>query len=179
MTMRTALSMFLLAASLACSRVSPGEAKVLVARYNQVVCEAYRKGDIRIVDQVVGPDASDGKRLTGLIGVRVDMGITLDAHLESVEIMGVEQIKDDLWVRTKEQWRYRDLKADTGTQVGEASVDHYDMLYHFRNHQGTWLVEETKFASPPQVGRKEVPWSMDVRDAHGMVRPPKQEGGKP
>lgn len=177
--MRTLLPLTLMALALGCWRVSPSEARVLVARYNQVVCEAYRKGDIRLIDSVVGPDTSDGKRLTGLIGVRVDMGITLDAHLESVEVIGVEQIKEDLRVRTKEQWRYRDLKTDTGIQVGEASVDHYDMLYHFRNHKGTWLVEETKFAAPPQVGRKEVPWSMDIRDAHGMVRPPKQEGGKP
>lgn len=179
MTLRPLLPLTLMALALGCWRVSPAEARVLVVRYNQVVCDAYRKGDIRMIDSVVGPDASDGKRLTGLIGVRVDMGITLDAHLESVEVLGVEQIKEDLRIRTKERWRYRDLKTDTGIQVGEASVDHYDMLYHFRNHKGAWLVEETKFTAPPQVGRKEVPWSMDVRDAHGMVTAPKKEGGKP
>jgi len=171
--------LFLSALALAtgCTRVSDHEARNLVARYNEVVSEAYRKNDIRIVDQVVGPDAPDGKRLTGLIGVRIDMGLTLDARLESLEVTGIEEGKDELQVRTREQWRYRDVQTSTGAQVGEASVDHYEMLYRFRKRKGAWLVEATSFTAPPQVGRKEVPWSMDVRDAHGMISKP--QGGKP
>ena len=127
----------------------------------------------------MGLNTPDGQRLTGLIGVRMDMGLILDAHLESLEVTGVEQIKEDLQIRTKERWRYRDLKTDTGVQVGEASVDHYDMQYHFRKLKGIWLLEETKFATPPQVGRKAVPWSMEARDAHGMGTPSPKEGKKP
>ena len=149
-----------------------------MAHYNAVVCEAYRKGDIQIIDSVVGLDAPDGKRLTGLIGVRQDMGLSLDAKMESLEITGVEQAKDGLRIRTKEIWNYRDLKVDTGQQVGEASADRYEMLYHFRKQKGAWMVEETQFTSPPQVGRKEVPWTMDAREAHAMVTPAK-EGKKP
>ena len=152
---------------------------MLVARYNQVVSDAYRKGDVRLIDEVVGPDASDGRRLTGLIGVRIDMGLTLDARLEALEVTGVEQLKDDLEVRTREQWRYRDVRTSTGQQVGEASVDHYEMLYRFKYHKGTWLVEETRFTAPPQVGRKEVPWNINAQDAHGMMSPPAKEGPKP
>ena len=177
--MRILLPLLTLAFTLGCERAATREARALVAHYNEVVSEAYRKGDIQIIDSVVGPNAPDGKRLTGLIGVRLDMGLTLDAHLESLEVAGVEQVKDDLRVRTKERWRYRDLKAGTQQQVGEASVDHYDMQYHFRKLKGTWLLEEIKFAAPPQVGRKDVPWSMDTRDAHGLVAPPPTEGKKP
>ena len=180
MTMRTLLiPLTLLLLALGCWRVSSSEARILVLRYNEAVCEAYRKGDVRKIDGVVGPNTADGLRLTGLIGVRLDMGITLDAHLETMEVLGVEHVKDDLRVRTRERWRYRDLQAGTGLQVGEASVDHYEMLYHFQNHKGTWLVEETRFAAPPQVGRKEVPWAMDAKDAHGVIAPPAPEGGKP
>ena len=179
MTMRILLPLILLSLALGCGRASTREARALVARYNAVVSEAYRKGDIRLIDAVVGLNTPDGQRLTGLIGVRMDMGLTLDAHLESLEVTGVEQIKEDLQIRTKERWRYRDLKTDTGVQVGEASVDHYDMQYHFRKLKGIWLLEETKFATPPQVGRKAVPWSMEARDAHGMVAPPPTEGKKP
>ena len=179
MTMRILLPLLTLAFTLGCERAATREARALVAHYNEVVSEAYRKGDIRIIDSVVGPNAPDGKRLTGLIGVRSDMGLTLDAHLESLEVTGVEQIKEDLRIRTKERWRYRDLKADTGVQVGEASVDHYDMQYHFRKLKGIWLLEETKFATPPQVGRKAVPWSMEAREAHGMVTSSPKEGKKP
>jgi hypothetical protein len=178
MIMRTILSLFLLTLSLACSRVNFSEARMLVARYNQVVSEAYRKGDILLIDEVVGLNAPDGKRLTGLIGVRKDMGIALDAHLDNLEVVGVEQLKEDLRVRTKEQWRYRDVEVATGRQVGDASVDRYEMIYHFKYTKGTWLVESTKFAAEPQVGRREVPWSMSVRDAHGLVTSP-TPGAKP
>ncbi|HEY3400433.1 MAG TPA: hypothetical protein VGK03_07350 [Geothrix sp.] len=179
MTMRTFLALAFLTLALGCSRVSPSEARMLVARYNQVVSDAYRKGDIRLIDEVVGPDAPDGRRLTGLIGVRIDMGLTLDARLEVLEVTGVEQLKDELQVRTREQWRYRDVRTSTGQQVGDASVDHYEMLYRFSYHKGTWLVEETKFTAPPQVGRKEVPWNIDAKDAHSMMSPPAKEGPKP
>lgn len=167
---------------LACKPAAHRRARALVARYNEAVCEAYRKGDIRLIDPVVGPQAVDGTRLTGLIGVRADMGILLDARLEALEVLGVEEGPEDLQVRTRERWQYRDVEAKTGRQVGEASVDHYEMLYHFKKLKGAWMVEETKFAATPQVGRKEIPWGLDARDAHGMATVPPQtpaQGGKP
>ncbi len=178
--MRTLLlPLTLLLLALGCWRVSSSEAKVLVLRYNEAVCEAYRTGDIRKIDGVVGPDTADGRRLTGLIGARLDMGLILDARMDTMEVLGVEHVKEDLRVRTRERWRYRDLQTETGRQVGEASVDHYEMLYHFQNHKGTWLVEEIRFTATPQVGRKEVPWAMDAKDAHGMIAPPTKEDRKP
>ena len=152
---------------------------MLVTRYNQVVSEAYRKNDVRLIDEAVAPDAPDGRRILGLIGVRIDMGLTLDARLEALEVTKVEQTRDDLQVRTREQWRYRDVQTATGRQVGEASVDHYEMLYRFSYHKGTWLVEETRFTASPQVGRKEVPWTIDAKDAHSMMSSPAKEDARP
>jgi hypothetical protein len=175
MTMRHMLVLMLLLPVLACARVSRSQAQGLVARYNRVVSDAYRTGNILLIDEVVGPNAIDGKRLTGLIGVRKDMGIALDAHLETLEVVGLDHVGDDLRVRTREQWRYRDVQVANGQQVGEASVDRYEMLYHFKRLKGVWMVEETRFTAEPQVGRKGAPWSMSVRDAHGLPAP----GAKP
>lgn len=177
--MRAVLPLALLALLSGCGRVSQKQAHELVTHYNSVVSEAYRKGDVRLIDEVVGPNAPDGKRLTGLIGVRSDMGIVLDAHLDSLVVTGIKETPGGLEVGTKERWNYRDLKAGTTIQVGEASVDHYEMTYLFKNHAGRWLVEETRFASPPQVGRKEAPWSMEARDAHGMIPPSAAQERKP
>ena len=159
----------LLAFTSGCDRVSPAQARQLVERYNQVVSEAYRRGDVRLIDPVVGPN--EGKKLTGLIGVRLDLGITLDAKLLSLEITGVEPGKNALRVRTKERWSYRDLKIGTGAQVGEASQDSYEMVYFFTNQNKIWLVDEIKFATPPQVGRKETPWVADRATLHGLSAP--------
>ncbi len=177
---RRAGALVLLALALpACQKVSPAEAERLVERYNRAVAEAYRRGDITLVDGVVGP--AEGKRLTGLIGVRLDMSMTLDADLLSLEVTGVEQIEGELRIRTQESWRYRDRRIGSGEQVGEESLDFYDMLYILRRLDGEWVVDETRFASPPQVGRTTTPWGADPRILHGVAAPqttePRDEEG--
>jgi len=170
---------FTLLLSLACGRVSEREARTLVERYNQVVSEAYRRCDLQLIDAVVAPDCVAGKNLTGLIGVRMDMGLILDAHLDELQILGVQRKKEVLEVRTRERWSYMDRRLGTGEQVGEASVDHYELLYLFKQLKGGWMVTETKFSSPPQVGRKATPWQMDAKEAHAMIAPAEPKGGKP
>ena len=99
--------------------------------------------------------------VAALDGVRLDLGITLDAQLLSLEVTSVEQTKDEMRVCTNERWRYRDRKIGTGEQVGEESLDSYEMLYVLRKIDRAWLVDEIQFASPPQVGRKQTPWIAD------------------
>jgi hypothetical protein len=163
-------------ALLSCSRVSSADARRLVETYIDAVSEAYRRCDVNLIDSIVGPNTSEGKKLTGLIGIRLDTGVTLDAHLLTLDVTGVEQDKNELKVRTKERWRYRDLKIGTGEQVGEESVDNYEMLYTFRKFGKAWMVDKTQFAAPPQVGRKATPWQADRRLLHGTVTNPDQKG---
>ena len=141
----------------------------MLFRSNQVVAEAYRRGDVRLIDPVVGPN--EGKKLTGLIGVRSDLGITLDSKLQSLKITGVEQGKNAFRVHTVERWSYRDLKIGTGAQVGQASQDAYEMTYFFTNINKAWLVDEIKFVAPPQVGRTNTPWVADRAILHGTTKP--------
>ncbi len=159
----------------ACQQVSLNEAQELVEQYNQAVSEAYRRGDAKLIDTIVGPN--EGKKLTGLIGVRFDMGLTLDSHLLALEVTGVEQTKEFLRVRTRERWRYRDLKIGSGQPIGEESLDSYEMAYIFKNIEGAWKVDEIRFAAPPQVGRKTTPWGADVEVLHGGPAPAKQAEG--
>ena len=143
------------------------QARQLVERYNQVVAEAYRRGDVRLIDPVVGPN--EGKKLTGLIGVRLDLGLTLDSQLLCLEVNQVEKSKDEMRVTTKERWRYRDRKIGTGAQVGEESLDSYEVLYVFKKTGQAWLVDEIRFLSPPQVGRKQMSWVADHGSAPGIT----------
>jgi hypothetical protein len=152
-------ALLLLLAAAGCRPSSTEEARRLVTRYNDVVSEAYRRGDVKLVDGVVGVE--EGKRLTGLIGVRLDLGLTLDSHMLSLEVQGVERNRNELRVRTKERWKYCDRKIGTGAMFGEEGIDSYDMLYVFRKKDSDWLVEEIQFAAPPQVGRKPTTWAME------------------
>jgi hypothetical protein len=156
-------------------RVSKEDARQLVERYNQAVIEAYRRCDVKLIDDVVGPNTIEGKRLTGLIGVRFDMGITLDSELLSLEVTSMEQNENELWVQTKERWQYRDRRIGTGEQVGEESQDDYEVLYIFRKFDKAWMVAETKFAAPPKVGRNTTPWAADPKVFHGITPPAKDK----
>lgn len=157
-----------LALTSGCGRVSKTQARQLVERYNQVVAEAYRRGDVQLIDPVVGPN--EGKKLTGLIGVRLDLGMTLDSQLLSLEVTGVEAAKNELRVSTRERWSYRDLRIGTGEQVGEASQDSYQMTYYFTNSNNAWLVDEIEFTAPPQVGRTTTSWVADRSALHGVAK---------
>jgi len=142
-----------------CKPSATEQARALVERYNQAVSEAYRRADVRLIDPVVGP--REGKKLTGLIGVRHDFGLALDSHLLSLEVTGVQRTDNVIRVCTKEQWRYRDLRLDSGAQLGDESFDSYEMLYLFTNINKAWLVDEIRFTKPPRVGRGQGAWVAD------------------
>lgn len=176
-----ATALLLAAASSACTRVSTQEARHLVERYNRAVCEAYRRGDPRLVDAVVGP--REGKKLTGLIGVRLDLGLTLDAELTLLEVSNAERIGDQLHVWTHETWRYRDRRIGSGEQVGEESTDAYEMLYRFVRLDGDWKVDAIEFTKDPAVGRRTSPWAAPAEVLHGIETQapaaPDKERGNP
>jgi hypothetical protein len=136
----------------ACGRLSDAEAEALVRRYDERLVEAYRLGDVRLVEPVVGP--GQARRLAGLIGVKLDEGLTLDARLDAFALRGVEREKDEVVVRTEERWTYRDRAVGSGAQVGEASRDRYDMRYHLRRLEGRWVVDRIAFDAEPVVGRR-------------------------
>ncbi|MEI8351222.1 MAG: hypothetical protein WCG36_02810 [bacterium] len=162
-----------------CRGVSHVQARRLVEHYNAVVSEAYRRGDVKRVDGVVGVE--EGRKLTGLIGVRFDMGVTLDSTLLSLEVLEVTPAGDRLQVRTRERWRYCDRRIGTGEPVGGESEDNYVMRYHFMRSGRTWLVERIEFAEPPAIGRPQALWAVahGTRPALTNGSPTRQESPKP
>jgi cytochrome c biogenesis protein ResB len=162
-----------------CTRSDADRAKRLVERYNQVVAEAYRRGDVKLVDGVVG--IVEGRRLTGLIGVRLDLGVTLDSQLLSLEVTASDRSRGEWRVRTNERWRYRDVRIGTGEQVGEEARDAYAMEYVFKRSGGTWVMEEIRFTSPPQVGRTQPLWLSERPAPHTPAQetPDWKDGSQP
>jgi hypothetical protein len=155
------------AGAAACQRnPTDSDAEALVRRYNALVTEAYRAGDYRIAQPVIGAD--EFKRLAAHVGVRLDQGITLDARLLEMDLKKVERHGDEAVVTTDERWHYFDRRIGSGEQVGQESRDHYVMRYHLKKADGRWIVESTEFAQKPEVGRPEVPSGADPRSLHGF-----------
>lgn len=159
-----------------CERATPPDARRLVERYNQLVCAAYRQGDATLAASVVGPN--EGRKLSGLISARLEVGLTLDAELLALEITATERTATDLRVRTRERWHYRDRRLGSSAQVGEESFDEYEMLYVFTPRDRGWVVNEIRFTSPPQVGRKQTPWKPRPADEPGIAANAHSTGGK-
>ena len=167
-----AAALFLLAAgAVACQR-SPtdAEAEALVRRYNTLVTEAYRAGDYRIAQPVIGAD--ELRRLAAHVGVRLDQGLTMDARLVAVEFKKFERKGEEAVVTTEERWHYLDRRIGSGEQVGQESRDHYVMRYQLRRVDGRWLVDGTEFAERPEVGRTEFPDRADPGSLHGVETTP-------
>jgi hypothetical protein len=146
MTRPAVLLAFALAA---CTRGE--DPRALVERYNRVVTEAYRRADPDLVESVAAPE--EARRLLALIGVKHDLGVTLDATLLALEVKQSNRQGDDLHVVAHERWRYRDRQIGTGEPVGAESTDEYDLDYHFRRSGESWKVERVQFTQPPQVGQ--------------------------
>lgn len=156
-----------LLAGAACQRgPDPAEGERLVRAYVAKVIEAYRVSDSQIVDPLVGDE--QGLKLLGLIGVKRDMGITLDAQLLELVVERVEATPERIVVVTRERWQYRDRRIGSGDQVGEASIDSYQMRYRFERPEGRWLLQELSFESEPVVGRKVPSPAVDSRVLHGL-----------
>ena len=156
-----------LAAAAACNRgPSSAEAEETVRRYNEVVTQAYRAGDYRIAQPMVGDE--EGKKLAGHIGARLDQGLTLDAELLALSVRSVERAGDEVVVATDEQWYYADRRVGTGELVGQDSRDAYAMRYYLRPRDRRWIVDRIEFAAKPKVGRTQVPDQADPLTMHGI-----------
>jgi hypothetical protein len=114
-----------------------------------------------------------GLKLTGLIGVKRDADLNLDAQLLELRLVKVERKGKEVLVETRERWHYRDLQIGTGKQMGDESTDAYHLRYHLAREKDRWVVDQIDFVDPPQVGRKAAPMAIDTRVLHGL--PPKEE----
>lgn len=140
-----------LLALLGCRDPSDRDAARLVESYDARVVEAFRASDPRVLEPVAG--AAEARRLAALIGVKADAGITLDASLLGLEVLGVERRGGQVVVHTEERWHYRDRRIGSGEQVGQEARDHYFVAYHLGKVGGRWVVDRIAFDRPPEVGR--------------------------
>lgn len=147
-----------LLALLGCRDPSDREAARLVESYDARVVEAFRESDPRLLEPVAG--AAEARRLAALIGVKADAGLTLDASLLALRILGVERRGGEVVVRTEERWRYRDRRIGSGEQVGPESRDRYFVAYHLGKVGGRWVVDRIAFEKPPQVDRAAGPGAL-------------------
>jgi hypothetical protein len=161
-------------AAAACKRgPSREDAEQAVRTYLGRLVEAYRTADVSLVDPLVSEQ--QGLKLVGLIGVKQDAGVVLDAQLLDLVFTGAQRAGDGWVIETRERWFYRDRKIGSGEQVGQESSDAYALRYRFAPKDGKLILEDLEFLGEPVVGRKSAPLPTDARVFHGMAPPEEQQ----
>jgi hypothetical protein len=152
--------------------LSDADAEALVRRYCDKVVEAYRTSDVEVVAALVSE--RQAKKLTGLIGVKRDVDVVLDAKLLELALQGVARSGDEVHVVTRERWQYQDRAIGSGAPAGPVSNDRYHLRYHLGREKERWVVREIAFVDPPIVERGPEPGPVfDPRSLHGL--PPRGE----
>ena len=167
--MKKLLVLASLAVLASCSRLGEEDARRAVHTYLDRLVLAYRAADASLVDPLVGD--VQGTKLLGLIGVKHDAGVVLDAKLLELQFTRVERNGKRWIVETNERWYYRDRKITTGEQQGEDSLDSSSMRYAFEVKDGRLILEDLEFVGKPVVGRKSMPMPSDPKSFHGIVTP--------
>ncbi len=166
---RLAAAVALAGAVAGCGRPAASTVEKAILNYNRTVVEAYRTADPALVESVAGPE--EAKKITGLIGVRLDMGRVLDAELVELELEGFRREEDgSVTAVTHERWRYRERELGSGRPTGPESEDEYRVAYRLERRGGEWIVARTWFREPPRVGRRLPGWEGGGRAPHGSGR---------
>jgi hypothetical protein len=165
--MKRAAALVLAALLASCRGGTREEAEQAVRTYLTRLVDAYRTSDASLVDPLVNDQ--QGLKLVGLIGVKRDAGVVLDAKLLEIQFDRAAREGDQWVVETRERWYYRDRKIGTGEQMGEDSTDSYAMRYRFGRKGDRLILEDLEFIGEPRVGRKEAPMPVDPKILHGLA----------
>lgn len=160
-----ALAAVVALAAAGCRRDPRPELEQAVRTYLDRVADAYRTSDASLVDPLLGDE--QGLKIVGLIGVKRDSNLFLDAKLLELRFEGMREAGKGWEVETRERWYYQDRRIGTGEQVGLDSTDEYALRYTFVRRDGNWILELLEFREPPQVGRAEVPADLSGMHLHG------------
>lgn len=142
------------------------DAERAVRTYVARMADAYRASDESVVDAFVSE--RQGRKLLGLIGVKRDAGVVLDAKLLALEFTQFSRTNDGWIVDTRERWYYADRRIGTGEQIGEDSTDSYAVRYRLVRKDGTLILDALEFIGDPVVERKSAPIPVDTRVLHGL-----------
>jgi hypothetical protein len=161
----TLLTIAALALTSGCHAADEREGQAAVQRYLDLLAKAYRASDAELVDPLLGDE--QGLKVTGLIGVKRDMGLVLDATLLQIEFDKVTRDGAALVVETRERWKYLDRRIGTGQPAGPESTDAYRMRYRFERKEGKLLLADLSFIEAPEVGQAGPAYRLPVEAAHG------------
>lgn len=127
-------------------RVEEMLVKDTVKRYLQSLSVAYRY--FRLEDIRKCSTKEEANKVEALAGLWKMKGEAMESEILEVNFSEVKIEKNGVArVQTREKWRYRYIKPDTGEEVKRWVEEHYWMSYELVKENNLWLVNKTSIIS--------------------------------
>ncbi len=116
--------------------------KVIVAKYNHALIEAYKNQFYDPLRDVAGKKEVD--KVGTIIMSYLQGNEIMESELISIDFRKIEKENDSATVRTSERWKYRWVHYKTNEEVNPVKEIGYELLYHLSKKEGKWRVERVE-----------------------------------
>lgn len=130
---------------LGCASKQSGEEtslKIVIAKYNNAVIEAYKNQILMPLKEVAVED--EVRRIDITVSTYLRGNQLMEADLHKIDFKDVRIEGDKATVRTSEDWSYKWVNYRTKKEVEPLRDIHYEMTYYLNKIGGKWLVEKVE-----------------------------------
>lgn len=121
------------------------EVKKTVGRYNILLTEAQKTGDLSGIALVVSK--YELKKLDHFITGYIKQNKIMEAEIKATVFNEVKVKNKTAIVRTSEDWAFRWVDYKTRQEVMPLQDVHYEMIYYLFNENGKWMIDKTEEVS--------------------------------
>lgn len=143
--MKIIYSIALLFILFSCASKQSGEEtslKIVIAKYNNAVIEAYKNQILMPLKEVAVED--EVRRIDITVSTYLRGNQLMEADLHKIDFKDVRIEGDKATVRTSEDWSYKWVNYRTKKEVEPLRDIHYEMTYYLNKIDGKWLVEKVE-----------------------------------
>jgi hypothetical protein len=142
--------------------------KGTVMRYNQLVSEGYRKGDMNLMQEVTNHEQAE--KLYFHMAAMGEGKLRLDSTLKDIKFVSIEfPHPDQATVQTRETWDFTQVDIRTEKKFAQEKDFIYQMGYLLKKNNGRWMVDSVSTIEGKSTNTV-IPWPKT--DRKGGVLPP-------
>lgn len=120
------------------------ELKIVIAKYNNALIEAYKNQFFEPLKQVASEE--EVKKIGVLVNSYRQSDRIMEAELNKIGFRKMIIEEDKATVRTSEDWSYKWIDYRTKQEIESMKDIHYEMVYHLEKKEGGWFVKMVVFS---------------------------------
>lgn len=116
--------------------------KIVIAKYNNAVIEAYRSQNFEPLKQAAAEHEID--KIGVIINAYRTENQIMESDIKKIDFKEIRIEADKAYVKTSEDWSYRWINYETKQEVEPLKDVRYELLYHLIKKGGKWLVDKVE-----------------------------------